>query len=318
MEPGDMVPYNPDEGIPTQQDIVKREGGEVLPSVESADKIAELKLRVQLAEDIRTVALNATRGADWIPMGDGMYLGHSGTTKLISLLGISFDPPQVEEIKEEYDGRPTIRFVCKLTGRCMGLEYSNEGTSSTTDPFFAKRRGQLLPLSEVDIGSVRKKAITNAEQRVVTGMLGLKKPDHTPTGVTSAGVSFDKPRPPQKPAQAPPQQPPNQMRQAGHQPPPEPRAPSQGQPQGQQQNPAEEIWAICLEMGFNDLQRASELLGEFGQWLHKESGEMRSGTRDYNKFKTKPSWQVEKVLAKARAAKIAWDAERAEAGRPGP
>ena len=48
-----------------------------------------------------------------------------------------------------------------------------EGAASSDESFFAKRDGRPIPLSEVNLNTVRKKSLTNAQRRAMKAILGL-------------------------------------------------------------------------------------------------------------------------------------------------
>ena len=48
-----------------------------------------------------------------------------------------------------------------------------EGGASSDESFFSKKDGRTIPLSEINLNTVRKKAVTNAQSRAVKAILGL-------------------------------------------------------------------------------------------------------------------------------------------------
>ena len=135
---------------------------------------------------IRQVALRATDGADWIDVGGKPYLNATGALKVAAAFGVSLVGLQVTGQRDEHQGHAVVRFTAKVTARFLGREVEMEGAASSDDPFFGRRGGKLLPLSEVNLSSVRKKATTNAQARAVKAILGLV--GITWAEVTAAGV----------------------------------------------------------------------------------------------------------------------------------
>jgi hypothetical protein len=147
--------------------------------LKNAEKFFELQSR------IRQLSLNVTNQGDWVDEGNKPYLQWTGTSKIAMAFGVSykdliFEKELVKDDKGEY-----------LIYHCMGVvswqnrEVPELGTGSTRDSFFGvrtreKEGGQngerekyFLPMSEVDITSVKKKALTNMLNRGLKDLLGL-------------------------------------------------------------------------------------------------------------------------------------------------
>lgn len=147
--------------------------------------VAGLERSVQLAEryfafieKIRRLAVNATRKADWIDESGSPFLMSDGAYKIANAFGVTvsnmrFDPR--EDFSDEYGEwyLYTVHGVASWNGR----EQPQVGTCSTRDKFFAKRtkdnKNYYLPLSEICVGDVKKKAVTNLLSRAIKSQLGL-------------------------------------------------------------------------------------------------------------------------------------------------
>jgi hypothetical protein len=141
-------------------------------------------------ERIRRIALEATRDDDWIDIGGRPHLNSSGAMKVAALFGVSLTGMRVDETREKLDGKDVIRYAARVTARFLGREVETEGVASSDDAFFARKNGKPVPLHEVNLNSVRKKAVTNAQVRAVKGILGLG--GITWAEVRAAGVSREK------------------------------------------------------------------------------------------------------------------------------
>ena len=122
---------------------------------------------------LRTLALSVTGDLDWVDLSGHPYLTTSGTLKIAALFSVSFTGTRVEETREKLGEKEIVRYSVMLRARFMGRELDVVGGASSDESFFAKRDGKAVPLSEVNLNSVRKKAVTNAQSRAVKAILGL-------------------------------------------------------------------------------------------------------------------------------------------------
>ena len=122
---------------------------------------------------LRTLALSVTGDLDWVDLSGHPYLTTSGSLKIAALFSVSFTDTRVEETREKLGEKEVVRFSVMLRARFMGRELDVVGGASSDESFFAKRDGKPVPLSEVNLNSVRKKAVTNAQSRAVKALLGL-------------------------------------------------------------------------------------------------------------------------------------------------
>jgi hypothetical protein len=144
----------------------------------------------QHLERIRRIALEATRDDDWIDIGGRPHLTSSGAMKVAAVVGVSLTGMRVDEARDKLEGKDVIRFATRVTARFVGREVETEGVASSDDAFFARKNGKPVPLHEVNLNSVRKKAVTNAQVRAVKAILGLG--GTTWAEVRAAGVSREK------------------------------------------------------------------------------------------------------------------------------
>jgi len=124
------------------------------------------------------ISLRATNKNDWANMNGKPYLLESGVMKVARVWGLSFRNMTVKRVNETVDGTQIIRFIAQVTATSEGREIQGDGIASSDDDFFSLRKDSSgepynLPLGEVDLNSVRKKALTNAQSRAIKKLLGL-------------------------------------------------------------------------------------------------------------------------------------------------
>ncbi len=121
----------------------------------------------------RRLALRVTDERDWTDVGGKPYLNATGALKVAAVFGVSLTDMRVEALREDLQGKEIVRYVARTTARFLGREVDAEGVASSDDPFFSRKDGRTLPPCEVNLNSVRKKAVTNAQSRAVRAILGL-------------------------------------------------------------------------------------------------------------------------------------------------
>lgn len=137
--------------------------------------------RLEIFERLKRLAIGYTSPADWVLLSGKPYLTESGCMKFAEVYGVSFQSSRVEQVNYSDERGPVIMFVAVVTAEFRGRKVEEEGSASTAGQFFngseetegGKKRAKRLPLSEIDIPNVRKKAITNAKARATKKILGL-------------------------------------------------------------------------------------------------------------------------------------------------
>jgi len=132
--------------------------------------------RLKLARRLIQLALGTTNSGDWLNINGKPYLQASGAKKLLKPFGLS-----VTDVHFETEGRTAgkggleeVRYTCFLSiSDPQGNILEQVGSASSSDPIFAIRGDKQLPLSEIDLGDVRKKSYTNALNRAVKSLIGL-------------------------------------------------------------------------------------------------------------------------------------------------
>jgi hypothetical protein len=128
----------------------------------------------ELIEKIRRMAVSVTVQADWMDQDGSPYLDSWGAYKVANAFGVQikdlvFDP------REDFtdDQGQWLLYTVHGIASWNGREQPQVGTCSTRDKFFAKRAGKFLPLSEINLGDIKKKAVTNLMGRAIKSQLGL-------------------------------------------------------------------------------------------------------------------------------------------------
>jgi len=136
-------------------------------SIQNAEKF------VALQDSIRKMAVKVTSVHDWLDEGGNPYLQEHGAQKIAMCFGVSIQNVKCETENKKDDKGEYVVF--NYTGEAIwqGRISPQIGTGSSRDPFFGKRNGKLLPLSEVNLLDVRKKAMTNLLNRAIKSCLGL-------------------------------------------------------------------------------------------------------------------------------------------------
>ena len=138
-----------------------------------AEKMATAEVK------LRQIALKLTNKSDWVDEGGRPYLQWSGAARIASAFGVSYYNLVItKEIYKDDKGEYYL-YECKGEIKWRGRNIEEIGTGSTRDPFFGvrfdreKQEKYFLPLSEVDIPNVKKKAQTNFLNRGLKSIAGL-------------------------------------------------------------------------------------------------------------------------------------------------
>ena len=145
--------------------------GESLPLERMA---ANADRQIVALKKVMLAALKMTNPHDWVILGGQPYLTASGAEKIARLFGISWYDFEIKEDRYEDDKGPYIVFTVKGKFRMGDSEIEAVGTCSTRNAFFGKAKGELKPLSDIDIPSVKKAAVTNCIVNGVKRLLGIR------------------------------------------------------------------------------------------------------------------------------------------------
>lgn len=147
-----------------------------LATIATEDIITMAEHRVAQMQRLKDVALKATNAKDWVNQGGEPYMCAPGAEKVGRLFGVKVTGVTHQKIDTKDEKGPFYFYQYKglfsLPGDVDSIEVV--GTCSSKDQFFAKRGGELLPLSEIDETNIMKAAYTNMFQNGVTRLLGLR------------------------------------------------------------------------------------------------------------------------------------------------
>lgn len=132
---------------------------------------AENYLKMQ--SRIRQLAINVTNNDDWIDQDGHPYLEYTGASKIASAFKPSFTNIKTEKEKITDDRGEYIIYTCRGVIHWDNRSMECIGTGSTRDPFFGRKNKQDIPLCEIDLTDVEKKAWTNFMNRATKALLGL-------------------------------------------------------------------------------------------------------------------------------------------------
>lgn len=169
----------PEEEIPLVKELVPvQEPIKMMQTVDSTEDVGlaiqRIEKHVELHKKMTKLALKVTNVNDWVDQNGTPYLQASGSRKIRMCFGCTVSNVMYERTDfptDELGAYYVIEVVGDITWN--GDTIPETGTCSSRDAFFAKRKGALLPMSEVDVTNIRKKALTNFYNRAIKGILGL-------------------------------------------------------------------------------------------------------------------------------------------------
>jgi hypothetical protein len=140
------------------------------------DIIASAERRIAQIDKVITLSIRRTNENDWVDLSGKPYLTASGAEKIARLFGISWKILKSEKVMSN-DEKGQFYFY-QVTGifSLAGWKDSVEavGTCSSKDQFFAKRGGELKPISEIDETNIMKAAYSNCVANGVCRLLGIR------------------------------------------------------------------------------------------------------------------------------------------------
>ena len=143
-------------------------------NIQSLEKtVQQAEKYIEVLQRIRGASLKLTNTRDWTNEGGNPYLQKSGCDKIASAFGVritetTFEKENITDDKGEY-----VIYTCTSTGAWNNNIATESGTGSTRDAFFGRKGGKDLPLSEIDLTDIKKKALTNCMNRLIKRLLGL-------------------------------------------------------------------------------------------------------------------------------------------------
>jgi hypothetical protein len=180
--------------------LIPASGGVV--NLEEAVKNAEKYLEFQ--DRIRKAAIKLTSLQDWIDEGGKPYCQWTGTSKIANAFGVTYKIENILPEKNSDEHGEYVDYTAVGMVKWNGREVPEVGTGSTRDPFFGKKNGVRIPLSEIDRTDIKKKALTNFLNRGIKDLIGLSftwqeietitegRITQEKVKAAGGGVSFDK------------------------------------------------------------------------------------------------------------------------------
>lgn len=150
------------------QPLVAREVGLI-----TADDIRRADMAVAGLNKIKAISLKLTNKSDWAVFNGKPCLQNTGCMKIAGLWGVSFLDPKITETRRQDDKGEYVEFSCEGKADFRGRIVTDFGTASTRDKLLGSVGGALRPLSDVDLPSVKKMAVTNWQSRILKKILGL-------------------------------------------------------------------------------------------------------------------------------------------------
>jgi hypothetical protein len=148
----------------------------------------EAEERIEAVKKIKMIVFKVTNKNDWIDQNGKPYMWVSGAEKVARVFGISYRI--FEPVKTNLEGGH-YRWEYKGEFSLKGASIEAIGMRASTDAFFGKSHGKLLPPSEIDEGNVKMAAYTNCVGNGITRLLGIRNmtwEELSETGITQGAV----------------------------------------------------------------------------------------------------------------------------------
>ena len=154
--------------------------------------------QVELGKKAKVIALRSTSAEDWVLIDGKPYLAQHGCKKVAQVFGVEISQVRMAKEREEIGGEDRITYIAEAEFTCAGRTITEIGAASSVDKFFAqrsewtdgKKKTVRIPLAEIDLPSVRKKALTNCYNRGIKGVLGIGTVE--PKDLIAAGIDLGK------------------------------------------------------------------------------------------------------------------------------
>ena len=162
-----------------KQEIVVAPPEDIVSSGELGDEITQVVSRVEKSVEaynkIKSIAIRLTNELDWVDLGGRPYLLESGAQKIAKAFGVDIFDVRLERELIKDDKGEYLVFIAKGKARSKILNSYIEdiGTCSQRDRFFATRGGELIPIEDVDITMIMKKAKANLDGRLIRKAIGF-------------------------------------------------------------------------------------------------------------------------------------------------
>lgn len=138
------------------------------------DISAAANRRIAQLDKIVKLSISRTNQNDWVDQDNKPYLTCSGAEKIARLFGVCWKDVKTEKIITSDEQGQYYFYEVSGTFVLGADNISAVGTCSQKDKFFAKRGGEMKPLSEIDETNIRKAAYSNMVVNGVSRILGIR------------------------------------------------------------------------------------------------------------------------------------------------
>lgn len=166
-----------DDFIQEAKELVETDS-ELVSSVNDADYegyLTSIETAAKYRDRVLGVVAALTLPSDWVDMDGKPYLQGTGAERLRQKFGLTLSAPKVtREIREDSRGPYyRYRYECVVQGP-HAAPMTAVGLCSARDKFFGFRKGEWIPVDEVNENHIEMKAMNNMLVNAVTRSLGLR------------------------------------------------------------------------------------------------------------------------------------------------
>lgn len=133
----------------------------------TVEVVEQIEKQVDLVKRMRLSVCKLTEPTHWMDFGGKPYLLSGGIHTIASTIGVEFGRPEVRREDGDDERGKWTRFQVNLRGTWRGREIHEVGGASSRDDLYKNK-----PLGEI-LGDLEKKAITNAQHRVLDKITGI-------------------------------------------------------------------------------------------------------------------------------------------------
>ena len=137
------------------------------------EMVEQAEKQFEFIRKIKTISLKVTNESDWCEQDGKPYLELMGTMKIRQLWNVSISDQHIEREEVDDEKGRYIIYTCYGNACFRDREIQDIGTCSTRDALYGMKGGALKDIEEVDLENVKKKAVTNFQNRILKKILGL-------------------------------------------------------------------------------------------------------------------------------------------------
>lgn len=142
----------------------------------TSDKIKMLETQVENYKKIIGITIRLTNANDWVDQNGKPYLQSSGAEKIAVPFKVSLTNKQriKHERTDEKGSYYFYEYKCVAKSELLGRSIEAEGFRSVRDPFFSKKGGQVIPISEITESDIMLAAYSNMTMNAITRLIGIR------------------------------------------------------------------------------------------------------------------------------------------------